>query len=181
MLALSSPRHSQLTCIPLSRSCHSHSSCDQTPILSFSISHIVNHQFTRKSPAKTMSSQDIHKAHSSTALDMSLALSSSPPLPPSASDTCVAGKKHTSTPPPPPIPARSSRRPVSVAMASGRKLFKSTGDQLSFTESSESGELATLESTRKDVAELHGDRMRPFATGVTQARDGHDKPCPQRK
>ncbi|KAF9279170.1 cell division control protein 14 [Mortierella alpina] len=132
------------------------------------------------SPAVTMSAQDIHKPISSSALSTPLAPSSTPP-PLAASDTCVAGKKHTSTPPPPPIPARSSRRPVSAVLTSGRKLLKSTGaDQLS-TEISEKNLFTTPESTGRDVAEPHGSIMRPSATGETQARGRSDKPRPRRR
>ncbi|KAF9982000.1 cell division control protein 14 [Mortierella antarctica] len=116
---------------------------------------------------------------SSAALDATLE-PSSPPPPPSPSDNSVAGKKHTSTPPPPPIPARSSRRPVSAVLTSGRKLFKSTGDDQETSERSEKDLLTTLDSTRRDVVELHGDRLRPLATGEAQTRDGNDKPRPQR-
>lgn len=153
---------------------------EETPILPFFIGLIVNHHFIRMSPAVTMSAQVIHKPLSSSALSTPLA-PSSPPPPLAASDTCVAGKKHTSTPPPPPIPARSSRRPVSAVLTSGRKLLKSTGADQSSIEISEKNLFTTPESTGRNVAEPHGSLLRPSATGETQARDRGDKPRPQRR
>ncbi|CAO3572363.1 unnamed protein product [Mortierella alpina] len=136
------------------------------------------------SPVMTMSSQAIHKPLSSSTIDTTLAPSGPSPTPatPATPENCVAGKKHTSTPPPPPIPARSSRRPVSAVLTSGRKLFKCPGDDQPSTESSGKDRSPTRESLGRNMAGLQEDRLRPCATGETsQTREGNGQPRPQRK